>query len=154
MTQNAARNNTKQDPTELVEHLTQTAVRLEEVLNAEASVLKARTPPTVIDFHEEKTRLTNEFALQMNAIKKVPHLIDRAPATRVAGLKAAMKTLHQAADQSEKLLKAAKSISDGVIRTVATVAARKQAPQTGYAKSGTMAQNTHRSIPLSYDARA
>lgn len=152
MTAPKTHDNLEQDPSQLVERLTQIAIRLDEVLSAEAKVLKAQKPSNVVDFHEEKTRLTNEFALQMSAIKRAPHLIDRAPATRVTALKAAMTTLHQAAEQSGKLLTAAKSISDGVIRTVANVTTRKQAPQTGYAKSGTMAQNTHRSVPLSYDA--
>ena len=152
MTNDPTFKNIEQDPAQLVERLTQIAIRLDEVLNAEASVLKARQPAKVVEFHEEKTRLTNEFALRKNAIKKLPHLVDRAPAARVTALKAAMATLHQAADQSGKLLTAAKSISDGIVKTVAKVAARNRAPQTGYAKSGAMAQNTHRSIPLSYDA--
>lgn len=142
----------EQDPTQLVERLTQIAIRLDEVLSEEAAVLKARQPGKVVAFHEEKTRLTNEFALRMSAIKKLPHLVDRAPAARVTALKTAMQTLHQAADQSGKLLTAAKSISDGIVKTVARVATRNRAPQTGYAKSGSMSPNSHRSIPLSYDA--
>ena len=152
MTANPTFKNIEQDPAQLVERLTQIAIRLDEVLSAEATVLKARQPDKVVEFHEEKARLTNEFALRMSAIKKLPHLVDRAPAARVTALKTAMSTLHQAADQSEKLLAAAKSISDGIVKTVAKVAARNRAPQTGYARSGSMAQNSRHSIPLSYDA--
>lgn len=153
MTQRAPVRNTQSDPVQLVENLTQIAVRLDEVLSAETDVLKNRKPAKVVDFHEEKTRLTNELALQVNAIRKAPHLVDRAPAERVKSLKAAMATLHKHSDQNSKLLIAAKSVPDGIVRTVAAVAARQRTPQTGYGKSGAMADSGRSGMSLSLDAR-
>ena len=140
------------DPVTMVERLTKIALRLDEVLVSETDVLKNAKPGKVVEFHEEKVRLANEFALQVNAIKKAPHLIDRAPAERVKALKAAMTALNDRSEQSGKLLSAAKSVSDGFIRTVASFAAKKRAPQTGYGQSGAMAVSTRHSTPLSLDA--
>jgi dynactin complex subunit len=153
MTPRAAMKKAEQDPRQLVDQLTQIVVRLDEVLVSETDVLKNHKPGKVVDFHEEKARLTNEFALQVNFLKNDPHLIDRAPAEQVNKLKSAMATLHERSDQNGRLLTAAKSVSDGFVKTVANVAAQKRAPQTGYGQSGAMTSTPHSSAPLSLDAR-
>jgi len=140
------------NPLKIVDSLTQIALRLDEVLGLETEVLKDQKLGNVVEFHEEKARLTNEFALHVNAISNDPHLVDRAPAERVNALKSAMADLHSRSEQSGRLLIAAKSVSDGIVQTVAKVAARKRAPQTGYGQSGAMTQALHNNAPLSLDA--
>ena len=78
--------------------------------------------------------------------------MDRAPAERVSHLKTVMNALHEQSEQSSKLLAAAKSVSDGLIKAVAGMAAEKRAPQTGYGNSGAMTQARSAGNPLSLDA--
>jgi flagellar biosynthesis component FlhA len=141
-----------QTPLEIVDRMTVLATHLREVLSAESEVLKSQDLKKVSDFHEEKTRLANELALQISALKKAPHIVDRAPADRVSHLKSVMNALHEQSEQSSKLLAAAKSVSNGLVKAVAGLAAQKRAPQTGYGNSGAMAQTHHRGAPLSLDA--
>jgi flagellar biosynthesis component FlhA len=141
-----------QTPLEIVDRMTVLATHLREVLSAESEVLKSQNLKKVSDFHEEKTRLANELALQISALKKAPHIVDRAPADRVSHLKSVMNALHEQSEQSSKLLAAAKSVSNGLVKAVAGLAAQKRAPQTGYGNSGAMAQTHHRGAPLSLDA--
>lgn len=141
-----------QTPLEIVDRLTLLATHLREVLNAETEVLKSQDLKKVSDFHEEKTRLSNELALQIAALKKAPHLVDRAPADRVSHLKSVMNALHEQSEQSSKLLAAAKSVSNNLVKAVAGLAAQKRAPQTGYGNSGAMTQTRHQGSPLSLDA--
>ena len=152
MTSRATTAKSEPNSLKIVDSLTQIARRLDEVLGLETEVLKDQKLGNVVEFHEEKARLTNEFALHVNAISKDPHLVDRAPAERVNALKSAMADLHARSEQSGRLLIAAKSVSDGIVQTVAKVAARKRAPQTGYGQSGAMTQARHNSAPLSLDA--
>lgn len=152
MTSRSAATKAEPNPIKIVDSLTQIALRLDEVLGLETEVLKNHQLGNVVDFHEEKARLTNEFALHVNAISKDPHLVDRAPAQRVNALKSAMKELQARSEQSGRLLTAAKSVSDGIVQTVAKVAAQKRAPQTGYGQSGAMTQARHAGAPLSLDA--
>ncbi len=142
-----------QTPLEIVDRMTLLATRLKEVLGAETEVLKSQDLQKVAEFHEEKTRLTNELALQVTALKKAPHLVDKAPAERVSNLKAVMNALHEQSEQSSKLLAAAKSVSDGLVKAVAGLAAQKRAPQTGYGNSGAMTRAQSSGNPLSLDAR-
>lgn len=141
-----------QTPLEMVDRMTVLAIRLKEVLGAESEVLKSRDLKKVSEFHEEKTLITNELALQITALKKAPHLVDRAPAARVSHLKSVMNALHQQSEESSKLLVAAKSVSDGLVKAVAGLAAQKRAPQTGYGNSGAMTQSRRGGTPLSLDA--
>ncbi len=141
-----------QTPLEIVDRMIVLATRLKEVMGSETEVLKSQDLRRVSEFHEEKTRLSNELALQVSALKKAPHLVDRAPAERVSNLKAVMNALHEQSEQSSKLLAAAKSVSDGLIKAVAGLAAEKRAPQTGYGNSGAMTQARHGGNPLSLDA--
>ncbi len=141
-----------QTPLEIVDRMTLLATRLREVLEAETDVLKSQDLKKVSEFHQEKTRLTNELALQVAELKKAPHLVDKAPAARVSHLKSVMASLHQQSEQSSKLLAAAKSVSDGLVKAVAGLAAQKRAPQTGYGNSGAMTQSRRGGTPLSLDA--
>lgn len=141
-----------QTPLEMVDRMAVLATRLKEVMEAETAVLKDQDLRKVSEFHEEKTRLSNELALQISALKKTPHLVDRAPAERVSHLKTVMNALHEQSEQSSKLLAAAKSVSDGLIKAVAGMAAEKRAPQTGYGNSGAMTQARSAGNPLSLDA--
>lgn len=141
-----------QTPLEMVDRMALLATRLKEVLSAESEVLKSQDLKKVSEFHEEKTRITNELALQISALKKAPHLVDRAPAERVSHLKTVMNALHQQSEESSKLLAAAKSVSDGLVKAVAGLAAQKRAPQTGYGNSGAMTQSRRGGTPLSLDA--
>lgn len=154
MTQYRAKRADTRTPVQTVERLTQIASRLLEVLEEEAQVLKAQKPENVVDYHEEKSRLTNELAMEIGEIGRNPALLDQAPSALVGSMKETMARLNAASQQSGRLILAAKSISDGVIQTIAKVAKRKQAPETGYGKSGAMvSRGTPAAASVSLDAR-
>ena len=154
MTQPASSSLNKLSPGELVDRMTQIAHRLIEIMGEEASVLEACRPMEEVDFHDEKTRHTNDLALLVNLVQKNPHLIDQVPAARVSALKTLMTQLQDRSDQTAKMLLAAKSVSDGIVKELSAFASRKRAPQTGYGRTGSLqAAPKDSSLSLSLDAR-
>lgn len=143
----------KLSPSDIVGRMMQVAKRLTEIMDEEMAILEACRPMEVVDFQEEKARSTNDLSLLVNFVQKNPHLIDQVPADRVATLKANMAQLQEKSDRTAKMLLAAKSVSDSIVKELSAYATRKRAPQTGYGNTGSLkAAPKDSSLSLSLDA--
>src|SRR5690606_24564852 len=81
----------------------------------------------------------NEYAMDVQAVRNRKELLDRAPAERVARLKAAMTALDKALTLNGEALAAARSASEGLSRMVANATTEKAAPTLGYGANATTA---------------
>lgn len=143
----------KLPPSEIIDRMMRVANRLLEIMDEEATVLKDCKPMQVVDFQDEKTKNTNELALLVSHVQKSPHLVDQVAAANVAALKETMAKLQSKSDQTAKMLLAAKSVSDSIVKELSAYATRKRAPQTGYGRTGSLeAAPKSSAMSLSLDA--
>ena len=122
-------------PAELVERLFGLTSDLTTLLSRETELLHARAQEEVATLQAEKIRLSNEYAMDAQAIRLRKELLDRAPAERVSRLKATMSELDRALALNSEALLAAKSVSESLIRMVADAMGKQAAPSLGYGRN-------------------
>ncbi len=74
-------------PVELVDRMTAVTIELGQVIARETEALRSRNRQEVESLQAEKTRLANEYALDVRSVQTRKERIARAPAERVARLK-------------------------------------------------------------------
>lgn len=119
-------------PADLVDRMIALTVELGAVIARETEALRNRNREEVTSLQPEKIRLANEYALDVQSVQTRKELIDRAPAERVARLKAGMVELDRLLVLNGEALAAARSVSEGLIRMVANAMSEKAAPALGY----------------------
>ena len=119
-------------PAALVDRMTALAGELGAVIARETEALRNRNREEVADLQPEKTRLANEYAMDVQAVRARKELLDRAPAQSIARLKAGMTELDRLLAVNGEALAAARSVSEGLIRMVANAMSEKAAPALGY----------------------
>lgn len=119
-------------PADLVERMTGLTASLMDVIERETEALHNRAQADIAKLQPEKTRLANEYAMDVQAVRGRKELLDRAPAERVTRLKASMIALDKALTLNGEALAAARSVSEGLIRMVANAMTEKAAPTLGY----------------------
>ena len=119
-------------PADLVDRMIALTVELGAVIARETEALRNRDREEVTSLQPEKIRLANEYALDVQSVQTRKELIDRAPAERVARLKAGMIELGRLLALNGEALAAARSVSEGLIRMVANAMSEKAAPALGY----------------------
>lgn len=124
-------------PADLVDRMIALTVELGAVIARETEALRNRDREEVTSLQPEKIRLANEYALDVQSVQTRKELIDRAPAERVARLKAGMIELDRLLTLNGEALAAARSVSEGLIRMVANAMSEKAAPALGYGANAT-----------------
>ncbi|MFN4354961.1 hypothetical protein [Parvibaculum sp.] len=119
-------------PADLVDRMIALTVDLGAIIARETEALRNRDREQVVALQPEKIRLANEYALDVQSVQTRKELIDRAPAERVARLKAGMIELGRLLALNGEALAAARSVSEGLIRMVANAMSEKTAPALGY----------------------
>jgi hypothetical protein len=119
-------------PADLVDRMIGLTIELGAIIARETEALRSRNREELADLQPEKIRLANEYALDVQSVQTRKELIDRAPADRVARLKAGMVELDRLLILNGEALAAARSVSEGLIRMVANAMSEKAAPALGY----------------------
>lgn len=122
-------------PAELVDRVLALTTGLSAIVSRETELLRDRAQAEVAALQPEKIRLSNDYAMDVQAIRARKDLIDRAPAERVSRLKSAMIELDRALALNAEALLAAKSVSEGLIRMVAGAMSERAAPSLGYGRN-------------------
>lgn len=129
-------------PADLVDRMIALTVELGAVIARETEALRNRDREEVTSLQPEKIRLANEYALDVQSVQTRKELIDRAPAERVARLKAGMIELGRLLALNGEALAAARSVSEGLIRMVANAMSEKAAPALGYGANAAAPRRT------------
>lgn len=141
-------------PTELVERVLNVSQQLTDVIRRETELLETNQPLQIGELQEEKIRLSNEYAMDIQAISLRKELIDRAPAEKIGHLKTAMSTLNEALECNGLILGAIKSVSERILKSVAESVNEDAAPSLGYGRNAAMTNNnTSRSAAIALDSR-
>jgi hypothetical protein len=142
-------------PSELVERMLHTAEALAGVVGRETAFLEANEPLRIDELQEEKSRLANEYALDVQAIVLRKELIDRAPSEKIGRLKAAMTRLEQALQANQRALTASKSVSERILKSIADTLSEHKTPTLGYGRNAAPARPQAARVPaaIALDAR-
>ncbi|MBX3492006.1 MAG: hypothetical protein KF899_03545 [Parvibaculum sp.] len=144
-------------PADLVERMLELTAGLTDIVRRETGFLRDRARSEVAALQPEKIRIANDYAMDAEAIRRRKDLIDRAPAERVSKLKTAMIELDRALAENGEALNAARSVSEGLIRMVASAMNERAAPTLGYgrdaAPAARRAGNPAAPASLTLDAR-
>lgn len=141
-------------PTELVERVLSVSEQLTDVIRRESELLESNQPLSISELQEEKIRLSNEYAMDIQAISLRKELIDRAPAEKINRLKTAMTALNTALERNGNLLLAAKSVSERILKSVADTVNEHKAPSLGYGRNASMSNKaSSRSAAIALDSR-
>jgi hypothetical protein len=127
-------------PSDLVERILDVSERLTDIICRETSLLEQRQPLKIGELQDEKTRLANEYAMDIQAIGQNKHMIDRAPAEKIARLKAAMTRLDAALAANQSVLGATKSVSERILKSISDAVNQHRTPTLGYGRDAAMAR--------------
>jgi len=131
--------NRNQSETERVEQLTAVTDRLAEIISAELAALKDRRPSEIIGFEEEKTRLARIYAAEITRLRKDPRLTRAVPRDVTKSLRHATERFRDLTARQEAMLLAMKTISERMIRDIASELGRINAPEVTYSRNATHA---------------
>lgn len=140
------------DPGQHVDHLTALTERLTERLVAEIAAFKAQRPQDVQATAADTVRLANIYRQESARVAADPSLVMAAAADKRQRLVDATRTFDEVLARHGRTLKAAKSITEGLVRAIAHAVAAKRSVQPGYGP-GAMTRPGDASA-ISYNQRA
>lgn len=126
------------DQVSKAEELITLTLRLAAVVEDDVKTLKAKRPAMLAGKETERTTASLLYA-KAAAEFKTPAAVNALPAPVRTRLRAATARLQAATREQTTLLTAFRHVTEGLVKAVADVVARKSMP-SAYAKSGNMAQ--------------
>lgn len=137
--------------------LIDTAHRLSDLVAEENAILKARRPRELAAHQEEKGRLTGTYERQLAALKSNPKLLQEAGPAALSRLKAAMRRFQMQLEEHRRIVQAAKSVTERMLKAISNSAVERRGAVRGYDEGAVIrpvvgAQRN--SVPLTLDTMA
>ena len=132
--------------------LTTLTERLSDRLEGETRAFAERRPQDVVASLPETQDLTNQYRRESAQVKAQPGLLTAAPAIERTALIKATQRFEAVLARHALAVEAARVISEGLVRTIATEVAGARALGTGYGASGRAAQGDGTAITLNRSA--
>lgn len=121
---------------ERAEQLLAMTQRLVTLLDAEIAALQARKLDASSTGWDEKEKLVHAWRLEVSRIKADPALMKGLSQQRKEALRAAARALEDRLADHERALAAARTVTEGLVRSIAAeIAATRSAP-AGYGAAG------------------
>lgn len=120
------------NPGEHVDHLTALTERLTERLLLEIQAFKAQRPQDTQASSAETVRLANIYRQESARVASDPTVLSAAAPDKRLRLIEATKIFDEVLARHGRTLKAAKSITEGLVRAIAQAVATKRNVQPGY----------------------
>ena len=139
------------DPVTATAHLrrlTELTDRLTARLEAETDAFAARRPQDVAASLTETQEMANLYRRESAQLKSNPGLLSAAPVSERMGLIKATEAFEAVLAIHARTVEAARTISEGLVRTIAQEVAGARAMGTGYGASGRAAAGDGRAVTL------
>lgn len=121
---------------ERAEQLLAMTRRLVSLLDEEVAALKARRLDANTASWDEKEKLVHAWRLEVSRIKADPGLMAGLSATRKDALRTAAKELEDRLEDHERALAAARTVTEGLVRSIAAEIAESRSAPAGYGAAG------------------
>ncbi|MZR30811.1 hypothetical protein [Sneathiella litorea] len=106
--------------------------RLSDILEQENKLLHENNPEGFKATLNEKTRLIATYNQQMTLVKKNPDSFKAFPKSEIDHLKKTSEDFYTVLDRHFRKLSTARTVTEGLVKSVADEVAKKKAPPRGY----------------------
>lgn len=122
-------------PADRVEQLITLTDKLHDMVVRETQLLDERRTDEAMALQEHVMELGEHYRRECARVKNQPDLITPAPDARRAHLRERTAALHVALDRHERALDVVRSLSEGLVRSVADFVSDTRAKQSAYGPS-------------------
>lgn len=126
-----------QGPADRVEQLVLLTESLTRRLAADLAALESHRPHQIAMQGDETARLANLYRRETARVKADPQLLSGASATLHRRLLDATETFEDTLMRFERAVKAATTVTEGLVRVVASEISRQRAPMVAYGPGAT-----------------
>ncbi len=119
--------------------LTKMIARLGDILEEENRLLENHKPDGFKVTLDEKTRLVAIYNQQMSLIKTNPEAYKAFPKADIDRLKQTSEAFYAILDQHFRKLSTARTVTEGLVKSVADEIAKKKAPPSAYTSRASIA---------------
>ncbi|WP_288900619.1 hypothetical protein [uncultured Sneathiella sp.] len=106
--------------------------RLSDILEQENKLLHENDPEGFKATLNEKTRLIATYNQQMSLVKKNPDAFKAFPKAEIDNLKQTSEKFYAILDRHFRKLSTARTVTEGLVKSVADEVAKKKAPPSAY----------------------
>lgn len=146
---------TSHDATDRAEQLLAMTQRLVSLLEAEIVAVKARTLTSTSADWDEKERLVHSWRLEVSRVKAEPALLAGIPDDLKTRLRDSAKALEEGLEEHARTIGAMKSVTEGLVRSIAAEIASVRSAPAAYGRSGTVSNGQRREASgLAVNAKA
>lgn len=129
--------------------------RLVSLLEVEIEALKARRLLGTATDWDEKERLVHAWRIEVSKVKAEPNLIAGIPESLKADLRTAAKQLEEGLEVHANTLLASKTVTEGLVRSIANEIASTRSAPAAYGRSGAVNTGARREASgLAVNAKA
>lgn len=129
--------------------------RLVGLIEVEIEALKARRMLGTATDWDEKERLVHAWRIEVSKVKADPTLIAGIPNQLKADLRIAAKQLEDGLETHAHALMATKTVTEGLVRSIANEIASSRSAPAAYGRSGAVNTGAHREASgLAVNAKA
>lgn len=129
--------------------------RLVSLVEAEVEAVKARKLQGPSPEWDEKERLVHAWRIEVSKVKAEPALLAGIPHELKLRLRDAAKALEDGLEAHANALMATKTVTEGLVRSIAAEIASSRSAPAAYGRSGTVNPNSRREASgLAVDAKA
>ena len=129
--------------------------RLVSLMEAEVEAVRNRKLQGPSPEWDEKERLVHAWRIEVSKVKAEPELLAGIPADLKTSLRNAAKALEDGLEAHANALMATKTVTEGLVRSIAAEIASSRSAPAAYGRSGTVNPNARREASgLAVDAKA
>ena len=143
------------DSTERATQLLAMTQRLVALVAAEIEVVKARKLSSLSADWDEKERLVHAWRIEVSRVKNEPALLDGISPDLKASLRQAAMEMEQNLEAHAQALMATKTVTEGLVRSIAGEIASSRSAPAGYGRTGAVNAAVRREASgIAVDAKA
>jgi hypothetical protein len=125
-------------PNSLVADLLDVTIRLSDLMTRENEILRSQRPQDIKALQAEKTELANGYDHFMQELRKHPGLLGSAPAATRDALREATVRFQKVMTDNERALRAARSVSERLLKAIVAAVSEKQVSAAAYSSAGVL----------------
>ena len=143
------------DSTERATQLLAMTQRLVALVGAEIEVVKARKLSSLSADWDEKERLVHAWRIEVSRVKNEPALLDGISPDLKASLRQVAMEMEQNLEAHAQALMATKTVTEGLVRSIAGEIASSRSAPAGYGRTGAVNAAVRREASgIAVDAKA
>lgn len=142
------------DAVDRVEQLIILTERLTELIAFEAQAFEQRRPQDAALHVEETSKLANIYRHESVRVRANPNLVKSAPLELRMRLIRATEAFDAVLARQGRALEAAKTVTEGLVKTIANEIASQRATAAGYGARGTSAASAATATSITLNKRA